>query len=96
MLHDTVEDTPTTLDEIEKLFGTTIRDAVDSVTRREYPRKEPYDEFVRRSKANQIGRIVKISDVYDNMSPERRIEPPTDLAKKMERYERALAELTRD
>jgi (p)ppGpp synthase/HD superfamily hydrolase len=96
MLHDTVEDTPTTLDEIEKLFGTTIRDAVDSVTRREYPRKEPYDEFVLRSKANPIGRIVKISDVYDNMSPERRIEPPTDLAKKMERYERALAELTRD
>ncbi len=96
ILHDTVEDTPTTLDEIEKLFGTTIRDAVDSVTRREQPKKEPYDDFVLRSKANPIGRIVKISDVYDNMSPERRIEPPNDLAKKMERYEKALTELTRD
>jgi (p)ppGpp synthase/HD superfamily hydrolase len=96
MLHDTVEDTPTTLDEIEKIFGTVIRDAVDSVTRRETPKKEPYEDFVLRSKQNPIGRIVKISDVYDNMSPERRIEPPSDLAKKMERYKKALAELTRD
>jgi (p)ppGpp synthase/HD superfamily hydrolase len=96
MLHDTVEDTPTTLDEIEKIFGTAIRDAVDSVTRRETPRKEPYEDFVLRSKQNPIGRIVKISDVYDNMSPERRIEPPSDLARKMERYKKALAELNRD
>lgn len=96
MLHDTVEDTPTTLDEVENLFGKTVRDAVDSVTRREVPKKEPYEEFVLRSKADPIGRIVKIADVYDNMSPERRIEPPAEREKKMERYEKALAVLTRE
>jgi len=94
ILHDTVEDTATTLDEIENLFGKNVRNAVDSVSRREFPKKEPYDEFVLRSKADPIGRIVKIADLYDNMSPERRPEPPVELDKKLERYEKALAVLT--
>ena len=94
ILHDTVEDTSTTLDEIESLFGRNIRDAVDSVSRREQPKKESYDDFVLRSKADPIGRIVKIADLYDNMSPERRIEAPPELDRKLERYEKALAVLT--
>jgi (p)ppGpp synthase/HD superfamily hydrolase len=94
ILHDTVEDTATTLDEIEALFGKNVRNAVDSVSRREFPKKESYDDFVLRSKADPIGRIVKIADLYDNMSPERRIEPPPELDKKLERYEKALAVLT--
>jgi (p)ppGpp synthase/HD superfamily hydrolase len=94
ILHDTVEDTATTLDEIENLFGKSVRNAVDSVSRREFPKKEPYDDFVLRSKADPIGRIVKIADLYDNMSPERRPEPPIELDKKLERYEKALAVLT--
>ena len=94
ILHDTVEDTATTLDEIETLFGRAVRNAVDSVSRREQPRKESYDDFVLRSKADAIGRIVKIADVYDNMSPERRIEQSPELDRKMERYEKALSVLT--
>jgi (p)ppGpp synthase/HD superfamily hydrolase len=94
ILHDTVEDTATTLDEIETLFGKNVRNAVDSVSRREFPKKESYEDFVLRSKADPIGRIVKIADLYDNMSPERRPEPPVELDKKLERYEKALAVLT--
>ena len=52
MLHDTVEDTATTLDEIENLFGKNVRNAVDSVSRRETPKKESYEDFVLRSKAD--------------------------------------------
>jgi (p)ppGpp synthase/HD superfamily hydrolase len=94
VLHDTVEDTGTTLEEIETLFGRTVRDAVDSVSRREHPVREHYQDFVLRSKANPIGRLVKISDLYDNMSPERRIEPPAKMQRRMERYRRALEVLT--
>ena len=94
ILHDVVEDTATTLDEIEMLFGKNVRNAVDSVSRREYPKKESYEDFVLRSKADPIGRLVKIADLYDNMSPERRPEPPVELDKKLERYEKALAVLT--
>jgi (p)ppGpp synthase/HD superfamily hydrolase len=94
ILHDTVEDTATTLDEIENLFGKSVRNAVDSVSRREFPKKESYEDFVLRSKADPIGRLVKIADLYDNMSPERRPEPPVELDKKLERYEKALAVLT--
>ena len=89
ILHDTVEDTATTLDEIENLFGKNVRNAVDSVSRREFPKKESYEDFVLRSKADPIGRVVKIADLYDNMSPERRPEPPIELDKKLERYEKA-------
>lgn len=32
MLHDTVEDTDTTLDEIEEVFGVEVRRIVDEVT----------------------------------------------------------------
>ena len=32
MLHDTVEDTDTTLDEIEEVFGAEVRRIVDEVT----------------------------------------------------------------
>ena len=32
MLHDTVEDTDTTLDEIEEVFGEEVRQIVDEVT----------------------------------------------------------------
>jgi (p)ppGpp synthase/HD superfamily hydrolase len=94
ILHDTVEDTPTTLDEIENLFGKAVRNAVDSVSRRETPKKESYEDFVLRSKADPIGRVVKIADLYDNMSPERRIETQPELDRKLERYENALAVLT--
>ena len=34
LLHDTVEDTDATLDEIEEMFGTEIRSLVDGVTNR--------------------------------------------------------------
>lgn len=98
MLHDVVEDCGITLDEIEAKFGKEVRDAVDSVSRREavehtfgqhdrysYVDKEKYFDFVNRAKSNPIGRIVKIADINDNMLPERWIEGRAD-----SRYKKAL------
>ena len=66
VLHNVLEDFGVTLDTLENLFGEEIRDGVDSVSMREGPPKELYNDFVIRSKQNKIGRKVKLADLDDN------------------------------
>jgi (p)ppGpp synthase/HD superfamily hydrolase len=94
VLHDVVEDTDCTFELIEDLFGKDIRSGLESVSRIEYPVKELYSDFVLRSKANIIGRLVKIADLKDNMSPERHDQLPESEKGIMHRYEKAMAVLT--
>lgn len=102
ILHDVVEDTNTTLDDVERIFGKTIRDAVDSLTRRgpksiglrgAYPQQEKYVDFLQRSKANPIGQMVKIEDIKDNSRPHRVAQLPEDERGIVNRYRKALLEL---
>lgn len=65
LLHDVIEDSKTSAsDLLAKGFPRTIVDAVLSVTRNE---DESYDEFIKRSRLNPIGRQVKIHDLEDNL-----------------------------
>ena len=66
LLHDTVEDQPDriTLDEIEEMFGVTVRDAVDAISRR---KDETYWQYIDRCSLNPIARRVKIADLVHNM-----------------------------
>lgn len=65
LLHDVIEDSETSAsDLLVKGFPRTIVDAVLSVTRNE---DESYDEFIKRSRLNPIGRQVKIHDLEDNL-----------------------------
>ncbi len=64
MLHDVVEDTGVTLEDLKNTgFPEDIVDGVESVTKRD---GESYLDFVLRSKANPIGRTVKAEDIRDN------------------------------
>lgn len=89
ILHDTVEDTPVTLQEIHNLFGSLVGDAVDALTRRGHWEANPasgdpkwkwvWDEeykkhYIPRCCRNQISRVVKEYDVYDNADPRRYVE----------------------
>lgn len=74
VLHDTVEDTETTLDDIEAEFNKTTRDAVDALTHR---KGESYIEYITRLQHNEIAKAVKILDICDNLS-----ETPSENAKK--------------
>lgn len=66
LLHDIVEDTDITLDDLKEMkFDSEIVDAVDAITRREDETK--YFDFIERVKKNDIARIVKIYDLEDNM-----------------------------
>jgi GTP pyrophosphokinase len=69
LLHDTVEDTPLTLDEVEALAGPRVRTLVDLLTK---PRIEPKSELDRvyfaRLRAGDGGAsVVKCADRIDNL-----------------------------
>ncbi len=68
VLHDVVEDSSVTLEEIGRLFGETVRDAVDLLTRR---KDESYVEYIRRLRYSPIAKIVKLADLQDNLHPRR-------------------------
>mgnify|MGYP001635080668 FL=1 len=65
LLHDTIEDTEVTAEYLlMEGFPRNIVDAILSVTRNE---DESYDDFIKRSRLNPIGRQVKLHDLEDNM-----------------------------
>lgn len=91
VLHDTIEDTHLTLNELrERGFDEEIIEGLNSVTKQEC---ESYIDFVKRAKQNVIGRNVKIADIEDN-SDLSRIPNPTDKDyKRQEKYKNAIKEL---
>lgn len=67
-LHDVVEDTDVTLQEVEKEFGSKVAVAVNAITCRT---EEPRDDYYARVKANPIALTVKAADLADNTDPAR-------------------------
>jgi (p)ppGpp synthase/HD superfamily hydrolase len=65
VLHDLVEDTSYTLDDLRALgYSEAVVEALDCVTRRS---DETYEEFILRASANPLARRVKLADLEDNM-----------------------------
>ena len=89
-LHDTVEDTPLTLSEIEVSFGPETASAVDAITRRE---GEPWNDYIRRVGENPVARLVKISDLIDNSNLSRLPRITMRDVKRQARYNAALLTL---
>jgi len=65
VLHDTLEDTPITFQELEQQFGEAIAQAIAALSRQE---QEDYFDFIERVKQNPIALQVKIADLQDNMN----------------------------
>ena len=66
LLHDTVEKTTTTYDDLrEKGFSGDVIEAVNSLTRR---KGEDYDAYISRVSKNSIAVIVKIADLNDHLT----------------------------
>ena len=70
ILHDVVEDTETSLDEIDQRFGRTIAYYVEALTKNEaLPKKRREREYDERLfNAPEIVQIAKLADIYDNLS----------------------------
>lgn len=87
MLHDVIEDTSVTEEELRQQFSGEIVDAVVALTRPPHVEgqdRETYTKFVRRTKLNPIACVVKIADVNDNLR-----DLPADDGRRR-RYTRAL------
>lgn len=66
LLHDSVEDTDITLEDIEAKFGRAIRDGVDGMTKREG--EDYFDDYLPRVTLNELSRRVKVADSSHNLS----------------------------
>ena len=67
-LHDTVEDTDATIEQIASMFGDEVAGAVALLT---HDKSEPYMDYVRRIKGNEVARKVKMADLSHNMDVSR-------------------------
>jgi GTP diphosphokinase / guanosine-3',5'-bis(diphosphate) 3'-diphosphatase len=97
VLHDVLEDTHLTEQDLLEEFPSEIVEAVKSVTRPKRVKgldNETYKQFIQRAKQNRIGRKVKIHDLQDNLS---RPKIPGELedrsAKRNWKYNKSLQEL---
>ncbi len=84
-LHDVVEDTDVTLEQLAVVFPAQVVNAVDAITRR---MEETYAEYIHRLKRDPLAAAVKRVDLRHNMN--RGTIPPS----LMRRYEKALAVLS--
>lgn len=64
VLHDVVEDTDCSLEEIDTLFGRIVRDGVDAMTRRDG--EDYFEEYLARIEENPIALAVKLADAQHN------------------------------
>jgi len=95
VLHDVVEDGPGwTIDRLRaEGFSDAVLRAVASVTRDKDA--ENYAAFVARAAADPIGRLVKRSDLLDNLNAARLAVVTAEDAARLNRYLAALAALNR-
>jgi len=81
-LHDVVEDTSCTLEQVEEQFGSAVAAAVDAITRRvgELP-----EQYYQRVAADELARITKLADIADNADPARLAQLPAETAERLRR-----------
>jgi (p)ppGpp synthase/HD superfamily hydrolase len=89
LLHDVVEDTYYTLDDIAaEGFGQDIVDAVALMTHED---DVPYLDYVAKLKSNPIARAVKLADLAHNSDLSRLGEIDLETRKRLVKYEKAAA-----
>ncbi|HEY7021808.1 MAG TPA: HD domain-containing protein [Ktedonobacterales bacterium] len=84
VLHDVVEDTPTTLDDLRTLgYMEDVVTAIEHMTRRE---DETYEQFTERAASNPTARRVKLADLEDNLDVRRLAKVTPQDAERFQRY----------
>lgn len=91
LLHDTVEDKHTSLQEIEGRWGREIAEAINALTRRQtdagnWPEWD-YEAYIKRVAENPLAIPVKLSDLNDNMRIDRISQPSIKDYERWGRYD---------
>ncbi|WP_050182426.1 GTP pyrophosphokinase [Domibacillus robiginosus] len=91
VLHDVIEKTNITIEDLQhEGFSEKVIIALDSLTKRE---NEPYMDFIRRAKKNELAKVVKIADIKDNKEVTLSPTPSEEDEEKIKKYDQALEEL---
>jgi (p)ppGpp synthase/HD superfamily hydrolase len=86
VLHDVVEDTSVTFDELAAMgFGADVMDALRLVT---HEKSTPYADYVIAAKANPVARQVKLSDLRDNSRLDRTLLRAASVGRDLKRIKR--------
>ena len=92
LLHDVVEDSDVTVEEIRNHFGSVVAKAVDVITRKD----ETYSDYINRvAVVGDLARKVKIADLQDNLEQIYK-HPAGSFLSLRPRYEAALRTLEHD
>lgn len=92
LLHDVVEDTEVTLEELSKYFSKEIIDAVDTITHR---KEMSYEEYLQGVKKNNLALAVKLKDIAHNMDITRIPNPTEKDIQRLDKYKFALSILNK-
>ncbi len=92
LLHDTVEDTDVTNEEVREGFGDVIADALDCLTHR---KNETYEEYIDRVASNPLSVDVKLADLRHNMDLSRIPDPTEKDWERIRKYKRVREKLAR-
>ena len=94
LLHDVVEDTPYTLEQLSRLgFNDSVVTALSLLT---HKKGVPYMEYVEAAKKNPIARAVKMVDLMHNMDTSRLKEITEEDRERLEKYRQVYALLSED
>lgn len=66
--HDLLEDTSVTLQEIKKRWGPNVLAGIQDLTKKAADGENAQDYFTKLQQANEIVRLVKIADIWSNVS----------------------------
>lgn len=89
LLHDVLEDTSVTLEELEAMFPPTITEAVSLLTRK--PDMDYWD-YIRALRYHPVARTVKLADLSHNGDASRlACLPPAEQARLQAKYDQARA-----
>ena len=88
LLHDVIEDTDWTIDDLEKEgFNEDILTALKLMT---HNPAEPYMDYISRLSTFPVARQVKLADLYHNSDQTRVENPDEKMLKRWEKYDRAI------
>ena len=90
-LHDVLEDTSVTVDELRNHFSNEIVDTVITLTHR---KDESYFEYIQRISKSKLAKKVKVADLLHNLDITRIKEPTKQDYERLEKYKKAILYLT--
>ena len=90
-LHDVLEDTNVTMDELRKMFPNEIVDGVITLTHR---KDESYFEYISRVSTSKLAKKVKVADLLHNLDITRIKEPTKQDYTRLEKYKKSILYLT--